>query len=212
MMTSSKIYINFDFRKLFLNSLFRKSTINFYHFYINWWQGHSKRHVFLMQSSIMTASIYTHLTIISNDRLKRCGRKMWRSISFNFFFTLDRIHFIEQNLKVSEKLNYRKMLAYLLCTTLSFNPYSDWLICLFVWVFRPAREFFTHMKHHYQWRAANFDLRSALMTIKQWGFFCVPHLLWHGASVYNGHLRGPVTLTPIAGHLTVELSLPVFTT
>ena len=30
-----------------------------------------------------------------------------------------------------------------------------------------------------------------------------------GASVYNGHLRGPLTLTPIAGHLAVELSLPV---
>ena len=35
--------------------------------------------------------------------------------------------------------------------------------------------------------------------------FCV---LW--ASVHNGHLRGPVTLTPIAESLAVELSLPVF--
>ena len=25
-------------------------------------------------------------------------------------------------------------------------------------------------------------------------FFSVPHLLWHVTSVYNGHLRGPVTL------------------
>ena len=40
-------------------------------------------------------------------------------------------------------------------------------------------------------------LCSALMTIEQWGFFSVPHLLWHGTSVCNGHLRGPVTLTPI---------------
>ena len=38
------------------------------------------------------------------------------------------------------------------------------------------------------------------------------NLLWHGASVYNGHLRGPVTFTPIAERLAVELSLPVFTT
>ena len=37
--------------------------------------------------------------------------------------------------------------------------------------------------------------------IEQWGFFSVPHLLWHWASVYNGHLRGPVTLVPIAEHL-----------
>ena len=27
------------------------------------------------------------------------------------------------------------------------------------------------------------------MAILQWGFFSVPHLLWNGASVYNGHLR-----------------------
>ena len=48
------------------------------------------------------------------------------------------------------------------------------------------------------------------MAIEQWWFFSVPHLriLWHGTSVYNGHLRGPVTLTPIAARLAV-LSLPV---
>ena len=61
-------------------------------------------------------------------------------------------------------------------------------------------------------KVSNFDLCSALMAIEQWGFLSVPHLLWHGASVYNGHLRGPVTLTPIAERLAVELSLPVFTT
>ena len=62
------------------------------------------------------------------------------------------------------------------------------------------------------WRAANFDLCSALMTIEQWRFFSVTHLLWHGASDYNGHLQWPVTLTPIAERLAVELSPLVFTT
>ena len=33
-----------------------------------------------------------------------------------------------------------------------------------------------------------------------------------GASFYNGHLRGPVTLTPIAERLAVELSLLVLKT
>ena len=65
-------------------------------------------------------------------------------------------------------------------------------------------------RHH--WRVANFDLCSALMAIEQWVFFGVPHLLWHGASVYNGYLRGPVTLTTFAERLAVELSLPVFPT
>ena len=74
--------------------------------------------------------------------------------------------------------------------------------CLFVWALRPTQEFFTH----YWWRAANFDLCLALMAIEQWGFFSVPHLLWHGATVYNGHLWGRVTHTPIDECLAVVLS------
>ena len=67
-------------------------------------------------------------------------------------------------------------------------------------------ENFSLIWRRYRWRAAAFDLCSL------WGFFSVPHLLWHGASVYDGHLRGPVTLTPVAERLAVELSKPVFTT
>ena len=67
-------------------------------------------------------------------------------------------------------------------------------------------------RHHCRWRAANFDLCSAIIAIEQREFFSVQHLLLHGASVYNGHLWGPVILTPIAERLAVELSLPVFTT
>ena len=58
----------------------------------------------------------------------------------------------------------------------------------------------------------NLDLCSALMAIEQWGFFNVPHLLCHGACIYNCQIQGHVTLTPIAERLAVELSLPVFTT
>ena len=66
-------------------------------------------------------------------------------------------------------------------------------------------------RHHYRRRAGNFNLSSSLMAIEQWGFFSMPHLLWHGVSVYNIHLRRPVTLTCIAERLAVELSLPVLT-
>ena len=48
------------------------------------------------------------------------------------------------------------------------------------------------------------------MPIEQWWFFSVPDLLWHGASVYNGHLRGPETLKPTAERLP-QMSLHVFT-
>ena len=40
----------------------------------------------------------------------------------------------------------------------------------------------------------------------------MPHPLRHGPTVYNGHLRGHVTLKPNAERLAVELSQPVFTT
>ena len=51
-------------------------------------------------------------------------------------------------------------------------------------------------RHHYQWRTIHHDLFSTLMAIEQWGFFNVPHLLWHGPTLYNDHLRCSVTLTP----------------
>ena len=64
-------------------------------------------------------------------------------------------------------------------------PMQERIVCLFV-IWR---------RHRCRWRAANFEICSALMAIEQWGFFSVPHLLWHWASIYNGHLRGPVTHT-----------------
>ena len=67
-------------------------------------------------------------------------------------------------------------------------------------------------RQHCRWRTAHFDLYSALMSIEQWGFFSVPHVLWHRASVHNGHRRGPVTLTIVADRLALELSLPVLMT
>ena len=88
-------------------------------------------------------------------------------------------------------------------------------VCLFVlYGFYVQLENFSLIwrRHHYWWKVDNFDLCSALMAIEQWGFFSVPDLQWHGSSFYNGHLRGPVRLTPIAGRLAVELILPVFTT
>ena len=71
------------------------------------------------------------------------------------------------------------------------------MICLFVclWFFIPLENFSLIWRCHQRWMSANFDLCSALMAFEQWWFFGVPYLLWHGASVYNGHLRGAVTLT-----------------
>ena len=88
-------------------------------------------------------------------------------------------------------------------------------IYLFVWLcFFVSLENFSLVwrRYHCRWRAANFDLCSALRSIEQWGFFNVPHLLRHRPTVYIGHLRGPVTLTPNAERFAIELSLSVFKT
>ena len=47
----------------------------------------------------------------------------------------------------------------------------------------------------------------------QWSvrFLSMPHTLWYGIYVYNGHCRGPVTLTTVTEHLPVDLSLAVLT-
>ena len=85
-------------------------------------------------------------------------------------------------------------------------------VCLFVWVYRPTLDFsLIWRNHHCRWRAVNFHLCSAFMAIEQWGFSNASHLVWHGPTFYNWHIRGPVTLTPHAEGLLVELSLCVFT-
>ena len=66
-------------------------------------------------------------------------------------------------------------------------------------------------RHHFNWSVTNFNLYSVLMAIKQWGFFIVPHILWHGSTISSGHLRGPLTLTFVADRLSVELSLAIKT-
>ena len=92
------------------------------------------------------------------------------------------------------------------------NEEWDISICLFVCLFVclgffvPFENFSLIWRlHHCRWRTTNSDLCTALMAIKQWGFFSVPHLLWHGISVHNGHLRRPVTLTPYSEPSAVEL-------
>ena len=85
-------------------------------------------------------------------------------------------------------------------TTLIIVRFFLFFVCLFVW-----------RHHHYRWRVAKL-FTYALHTIEKRGFFSVPHRLWHGSSVYNGHLRGLVKLIPVAECKKVKLSLPVFKT
>ena len=89
------------------------------------------------------------------------------------------------------------------------------LCCLFVWCFS------SHSRIFYSFGDVNITgerlqistyKRHLCPPLSKWEFFSMPHILWHGTSVYNGHLRGPVTLTPVAERLAVKLSQPVLTT
>ena len=53
-----------------------------------------------------------------------------------------------------------------------------------------------------------------IMAIEQFAFFSVQHvylLLCDSTAVYNGQLRGPVTLMSIAERLAADLSLSILT-
>ena len=87
---------------------------------------------------------------------------------------------------------------------INYGTFVNKFVCLYIWffgggVYRPIRKFFTHIETSpLPVKGCKFwPICSTLMAIEQWGFFSVLHLLWHGASVYNGHLRGPMTLKPI---------------
>ena len=84
------------------------------------------------------------------------------------------------------------------------------IICLFG-VYRPTREFFTH-------DATITGKGLQILTHVQhlWPFICEGSLACTPTVIqgilYNGCLRGPMTLAPIAERLAVELSLPAFKT
>ena len=112
------------------------------------------------------------------------------------------------------------------------NIVKNWAICIFFTTlifFFVCLECFFPLKNFHSFKDVTIAgeglhilTGSALMAIEQWGFFSVPHLLWHGPSIvsrllwygpsiYNGYLRGPMSLTPVAERLAVELSLSVLT-
>ena len=84
--------------------------------------------------------------------------------------------------------------------------------CLFVCLEGGGGSSHSTIFHHCRWTATKIP--PMLGSYGHWAmsFFNVSHLLWHGPTVYNGHLRGPLTLTPIAKRWAEELVLPVLTT
>ena len=83
-------------------------------------------------------------------------------------------------------------------------------VCLFVRLFVEGLSSYSRIFHSYG--DASITGEGLQMLTYSRHFFSVPHLLLHEASVSNGHLRGPLTLTPIAERLTVELKIPILTT
>ena len=87
------------------------------------------------------------------------------------------------------------------------NPYSN--LCLFVCSYRSHSRIF-----HSYGDVTVIDQKLQILTYFRHSgplsseLFSVSHLQWHRSTVYNGHLRGPMTLVPVAERLTVKLSRP----
>jgi hypothetical protein len=76
---------------------------------------------------------------------------------------------------------------------------SSWLIVRLIdwWftVFRPAQEFFTYMEMSpLPVKGCKIGLCSALRAFEQGVVFIVPHLLWHGTSVFPVSSEKPTHL------------------
>ena len=86
-------------------------------------------------------------------------------------------------------------------TSLKIFAESSLFVCIFVASF-PSLEFFTHIETTSS-PVQGCEFWPMLGTYDHWAVrtFSVPHVLWHGASVYYGHLREPVTFTPNAKRL-----------
>ena len=94
------------------------------------------------------------------------------------------------------------------------NKYILLMCCFFSFWFVLGFTFHSRIFHS----SSQYRLRVQILPFARHSWplsndlwFSFPHLLWHRASVCNGHYRGPATLNPVAERLAVELSLGVFT-
>ena len=95
---------------------------------------------------------------------------------------------------VTKKASYRSHIDFII--------YYVLFICLLRFIVPLENLSLIWRRHHCRWMFANVDLWClAPMAIEQWGFSNVPQSLQHGPTVYNVHLRGPVTLTSVAERL-----------
>jgi hypothetical protein len=105
---------------------------------------------------------------IEFDVKRAKGQVHWTSSQKNGFWALERYPFHLES-------------PYYTCGL----PIGDWIYWLFI-VLRPTEEYFTCMGDVTITGGGlqNLGLCSVLRVFEQGGIFIVPHLLWHGASVF----------------------------
>ena len=87
----------------------------------------------------------------------------------------------------------------------------QWSMLAWIVFLLPLDKFSLIWRHyHKRWKASNFCLYSALLTINQWGDTAKPIETWD--ICLCGHLWWPMILTPVAECLAVGLSLLVLAT
>jgi hypothetical protein len=68
----------------------------------------------------------------------------------------------------------------------------------------------TWRRHHYRWRAAKFRPMLGAQGLEQGKIFTVPHLLWHGTSVFRGLIWRTAPFSCLLRH-TSECGGPILT-
>ena len=104
-----------------------------------------------------------------------------------------------------------KNVVFLVCLFVSLFVRLAFFVCLFVWSLQSHSRIF---HSHGDVTIASEGLKIQTYVRHSWqlsseGSLACQNLLQHGPTVYNGHLRGTVTHTPVAERLGVELSLLV---
>ena len=134
---------------------------------------------------------------------------VWWPISITLYSTLS----INCESRIQNPhLNYLDSQQIVTCRKyLPLKPTDIW--CIFAYHSFPSLYFFESSTRHDQITTFFWRIRHSLPVSNKVSLNSVPHLLWYRTSVYMFTSElGPMTLTPVAKRLTVELSLPVLTT
>ena len=125
-------------------------------------------------------NVFLVLFLYQNDVFETCLASAYRETVMSMFISGLLCVVLRPIAKALVCINFFVNFNILFIYVLHVCLVHFFFIYLFV-VLRFIRAFSLRgIRHYFRWRASKFDLYSPLMSIEQWRFFSVPHILWHG--------------------------------